>query len=124
MIDSHPMAREHLELQASDGKLPGEKVVKLVGVLNAETVYILQLWIRENDPETLILDMTGVRYVDSSGLGTLIGAYVSFEKRFKHVLLAGLNDRIWTLFHTCKIEELFTRYPSVADAEHTLAMPA
>jgi hypothetical protein len=48
--------------------------------------------------------------VDSSGLGVLTGAYVSFERNYRRLLLAWLNDRIRDLFRTCKIEDVFTRY--------------
>ena len=58
--------------------------------------------------------------MDSTGLGTLIGAYVSFERQFRRLLLAGLNDRIWDLFRTCRIDDVFTRYRSVEDAERTV----
>jgi anti-anti-sigma factor len=63
--------------------------------------------------------MSQIRYVDSSGFGVLFGSYVSFERSCRRLLLAGLNDQIWDLFRTCKIDDVFTRYPTVADAERT-----
>ena len=69
-----------------------------------------------------MIDMSRVRYVDSSGLGVLIGMYVTFERTCKRLLLVGLNDRVWDLFRMCKIEDVFTRYPTVADAEQTVPM--
>ena len=89
----------------------------LEGVLNAETAFQVRDAARQNVPETLVLDMSGVRYVDSSGIGVLIGLYVSFEQKSNHILLAGINDRVWDLFRKCKIDDVFTRYPTVADAE-------
>ena len=103
-----------------DGTRPGEKVMVLDGVLNAETATLFRDSVRGTDAPTLVVDMSGVRYVDSSGLGVLIGAYVSFENKYRRLLLAGLNDRVWDLFRTCKVQDLFTRYPTVADAELTV----
>ncbi len=103
-----------------DGARPGEKVMVLEGVLNAETASRFHDSVRKNESATLVVDMSRVRYVDSSGLGVLIAAYVSFERNCRRLLLAGLNDRIWELFHTCKIEDVFTRYSTVADAEQTV----
>jgi anti-sigma B factor antagonist len=111
-----------LGLQMHDGAHPGEKVMVLEGVLNAETASRFRDSVREYEAATLVVDMSQVRYVDSSGLGVLIGAYVSFEKNCRRLLLAGLNDRIWDLFRTCKIEGVFTRYPTVGAAERAVTV--
>ncbi len=114
------MAERKLTLQMLDGARPGEKVMVLDGVLNAETAFGFRDSVREDNPETLVVDMSRVRYVDSSGLGVLIGLYVSFERKCRRLLLAGVNDRVWELFRTCKVEDVFTRYPTVADAEQAV----
>lgn len=116
------MADDKLRLQILDGARPGEKIMVLQGVLNAETAFQFRDCVREHESAALVVDMSRVRYVDSSGLGVLIGAYVSFERNCRRLLLAGLNDRIWDLFRTCKIEDVFTRYPTVADAEQAVPM--
>ena len=115
------MADHKLSVLTLDGAHPGEKVMILEGVLTAETAFRLRDALRGGQPPTLILDMSRVRYVDSSGLGVLIGSYVSFERNCKRMLLAGLNDHVWDLFRTCKIDDVFTRYATVADAEQTVA---
>jgi len=113
-----PDADLHVDLH--DGAHPGEKVMVLDGVLNMQTVLQFRDRVQGQEPETLVLDMSGLRYVDSSGLGAIIGAYVSFDKKDKRLLLAGMNDRIWELFRTCRINDVFTRYATVADAERNL----
>jgi len=113
------MADDKLQADLFDGARPEEKILVLVGVLNAETAFRLRDAVREQ-PANLIIDMSRVRYVDSSGLGVLIGMYASFERSCRRMLLAGMNDRIWDLFRVCKIEDVFTRYSSVADAEQTI----
>jgi anti-sigma B factor antagonist len=114
------MADDKLSLRIFDGARPGEKVMVLQGVLNAETAFQFRDRVRVNESATLVVDMSHVRSVDSSGLGVLIGVYVSFERNCRRLLLAGLNDRIWDLFRKCKIGDVFTRYPTVADAEQTM----
>ncbi|HTP34547.1 MAG TPA: STAS domain-containing protein [Candidatus Acidoferrales bacterium] len=115
------MADDRLQISVIEGSRPGEKVIVLVGVLNAETAFRFRDVVREHSPSALVIDMSRLRYVDSSGLGVLIGLYVSFEQGCKRLLLAGVNDRIWDLFRMCKIEGVFTRYATVADAERTVA---
>ena len=109
-----------LELQMHDGAHAGETVMVLEGVLNSETAFRFRDSVRQNESATLVVDMSRVRYVDSSGLGVLIGAYVSFERNCRRLLLAGLNDRIWDLFRVCNIADVFTRYSTVADAEQAV----
>jgi anti-sigma B factor antagonist len=118
------MADDKLMIEVLDGSRPGEKVIALEGVLNAETAFQFRDAVRRQDSPTLVVDMSHVRFVDSSGIGVLIGSYVSFEQNCRRLLLAGLNDRIWNLFRTCHIEDVFTRYPSVADAEQTVEAQA
>jgi anti-sigma B factor antagonist len=118
------MADNKLQIDVFDGARPAEKVMVLEGVLNAETAFRFRDLVRGQQPATLVIDMSRVRYMDSSGLGVLIGMYASFERTCRRLLLAGLNDRIWELFRMCKIEDVFTRYPTVADAEQTVPLPA
>jgi anti-sigma B factor antagonist len=114
------MADDKLRVEVVQGARAGETIIVLQGVLNAETAFQFRDRVRNNDSSTLVVDMTQVRYVDSSGLGVLIAAYVTFERKCRRLLLVGLNDRIWDLFRTCQLESLFTRYQTVADAEQTV----
>ena len=117
------MSNDKLEIHVFDGPRPAEKVVALEGVLNAETAFRFRDAVRGADPETLVIDMSHVRSVDSTGLGVLIGLYASFERSCRRLLLAGVNDRIWDLFRICRIADVFTRYSTVADAVRTVATP-
>ena len=116
------MEHDKLRIDVFEGSQPDATVVVLEGVLNAETAFRFREVARKQAPAALVVDMSRVRSVDSSGLGVLIGLYVSFEQACRRLMLAGLNDRIWELFRVCKIEDVFTRYPTVADAELTLQM--
>ncbi len=118
------MGADQLSQQLLDGACPGEKVVILDGILNAGTAFEFRDSLRPHEATTMVIDMSGVRYVDSSGLGVLIGAYVSFERKGGRLLLAGMTDRVWELFRVCKIQDVFTRFPTVAAAEESVANPS
>jgi anti-sigma B factor antagonist len=120
MLARDKLARQmgrKLAMEVRDGKYPDERILVLSGVLTAETSPGFHDAVRQNEASTLLLDMTAVQYIDSTGLGAIIGAYVSFERRLQRLLLAGLNDRTWDLFRTCKVADVFTRYATVAEAE-------
>ncbi|HLJ47307.1 MAG TPA: STAS domain-containing protein [Bryobacteraceae bacterium] len=108
---------QRLNIEVRGGAHPGHEIMVLQGVLNIDTAFQFRDAVRNHAPETLILDMTAVRYVDSSGLGAIIGTYVSFERDCRHLLLAGTNDRVWDIFRICKVTDVFTRYATVDDAE-------
>jgi anti-sigma B factor antagonist len=120
------MPYERLTIESREGARPGERLIVLEGVLNFETAPEFHDAVRGGEPATLVVDMTRLRSVDSSGLGVLIGAYASCERTCRRLLLAGVNERIWDLFRMCHIEDVFHRYPTVADAEAsiTAAEPA
>jgi len=75
---------------------------------------------RENTP-TLILDLTEVPYIDSSGLGSLVGAYVSSHKAGQQMVLTGINDRVAKLFEITHVEPLFLTFRSLEDALEALS---
>jgi anti-anti-sigma regulatory factor len=63
------MEYEKLRIDLFEGSRPAEKVLVLEGVLNADTAFRLRDFVRQHAPETLVIDMTRVRSLDSSGLG-------------------------------------------------------
>lgn len=63
-----------------------------------------------------ILDMSGLQYMDSAGLGALLKAYVAAQKYGGRVVLAGLISRVRDLLQLTKIEPLFQIYPGVDEA--------
>lgn len=114
------MACDKLQIQVCEGAQRGEKIIVLDGFLNAETAFRFGDIVRQQQPAILVVDMSLVPSIDSSGLGVLIGIYVSFEKTGRRLFLAGINDRIQGLFRTCKVEGVFACYPTVADVEQAL----
>ncbi len=64
----------------------------------------------------MILDLTDVPYLDSSGLGSLVSAYVTRQKAGQRVALSGVNDRVLKLFEITRVEPLFLIFPTFDDA--------
>lgn len=67
-----------------------------------------------------IVDMSGVTYMDSAGLGCLINLYVSAEKNEQKFALAGANHRVQALLETAKVHTMLLNYPTLAAAEDAL----
>jgi len=68
----------------------------------------------------LILDLSGVTYIDSTGLGTLVGVYASARGGGADIKLAGLNQRLRDLLQITKLVTVFEVYDTVQEATAAL----
>lgn len=111
------MTKENLQIIANPGRRDGQRILELRGVLSIHTVFGFQDAVkRENAPE-LIIDMSGVPYIDSAGLGALVAAYVGAQKAMRKLAFAGMNSQVKALADMTHVSQLFHSYPTVKDAE-------
>jgi anti-anti-sigma factor len=114
------MINETLEILSQPGAKDGEQVVRLAGVLTIHTLFSFQSAVRAETAAALILDFSGVSYVDSAGLGAIVGAMLSYQKTSRKFLLAGANERVNALMDMTNVRKLLPNYPSVELAEASL----
>jgi anti-sigma B factor antagonist len=57
--------------------------------------------------QTIVLDLTDLSYMDSSGLGTLVGLYVSAKRAGKKLKLINLSKRVEELLRLTKLISVF-----------------
>jgi anti-sigma B factor antagonist len=69
----------------------------------------------------VILDLSGVPYVDSTALGALVAAYVSLQKAGRRVVLSGVSERVLRMLKITRVESLFLTFPTLEDAIGGLA---
>jgi anti-sigma B factor antagonist len=83
--------------------------VRCTGRITSETASDFQETIRGLIPETkkIVLDLTGVDYVDSSGLGALVSIYMHATRSECIVELANPKQRIRDLFKMTKLSSVF-----------------
>jgi anti-sigma B factor antagonist len=91
-------------------------VLSFRGPLTMENVSPFLNAVRREGAPTMILDFSGVPYLDSSGLGCLVSAYTSCSKAGRRVALTGVNQRVRKVFEITKVEQLFLMFPTLADA--------
>ncbi|ANQ49142.1 STAS domain-containing protein [Flammeovirga yaeyamensis] len=79
--------------------------------LKAEIVTMFQ-----SGTENLIIDLSSVKYVDSSGLSSILVANrLSTEVNGK-LVLAGLNEHVMKLIKISKLESVLELHPTVQEA--------
>ena len=85
----------------------GTHSLRLIGPLTISTLYDFQSVVRTSTG-SMVLDFTQVPYVDSAGVGALVGAYVRHNKDGHTVPLVGVNDRVRAILGSTRVEQFFT----------------
>jgi len=60
----------------------------------------------------LIVNLAGVKYMDSSGLGELISCYTALQQLNGHVKLLHINNRLQYLLAITKLDTVFETFDS------------
>jgi len=67
----------------------------------------------EKKPKQLIVDLSRVTYIDSSGLAALIEGMQNTEEYGGKFALAGLQETIRTIFEIARLDQVFQILPDV-----------
>jgi anti-anti-sigma factor len=108
-----------LKYTVVDGQKPGVVILKLEGPLTLTTMFPLQEELRTMTPPVLLLDMTGVPYMDSAGVGLLPNYHMAAAREGRTLVLAGLNHRLQALLEHTRLNTLLRIYPSIEAAEES-----
>jgi len=127
-----PVSLLGLKLQLE--QKPNETVVHCKGKITAENSEVFQREIHDLMPEShgqnaaktyrFVLDLSNVTYVDSTGLGALLGAWTAAQKKGCDLELANLNPRVEKLVEITKLDTVFKRSRIVAVGASPVAMLA
>lgn len=58
-------------------------------------------------PRTVVVDMAGVPFIDTSGLGVLVGLRATLRSRKIEFALANLTERVQNIFRMTKLNAVF-----------------
>jgi anti-sigma B factor antagonist len=119
-LESAPMTKENLQIVESKGSR-GQKILHLKGSLTIHTVFNFQDAIRTGAAPVMILDFSGVPYMDSAGLGALVGAYVGSQKAMRKLAFAAMNTQVKALVDMTNVAQLFKAYATVQEAEAAIS---
>ena len=67
----------------------------------------------DQKPKRLVVDLSHVPYVDSSGIAVLIGAMQSLEHEGGKFLLAGAQETVRTILEVARLDQYFHLFPTV-----------
>ncbi len=97
------------ELNLETVRTPEETIVRCIGRITSGTSALLQTTVRSLIPETkcVVLDLTDVSNMDSSGLGAIVGLYLSAKRQHCGLKLIKMNQRVQELFRITKLASVF-----------------
>ena len=64
----------------------------------------------------LVIDLKGVRFVDSSGLGSLVSGFKNASARNGNLKLCGLQPQVRSMFELTRLHRVFEIFPDVEEA--------
>jgi anti-sigma B factor antagonist len=115
------MPQETLRIADRPGTQPGQRILRLDGALVMSTMFAFQATLRADTSHSLIIDFTHVPYVDSAGIGALVGAYVTRQQGGRNLALVGVSERIHHALKVTRVEQFFRFFDSVSAAEQACA---
>ena len=116
-VNIFSMAQDSLRIEDRPGTQPGQRILTLNGALVMTTMFEFQSTVRADASRCLIIDFTNVPYVDSAGIGALVGAYVTRQNGGRSLALVGVSERIHNALQVTRVEQFFRFFDSVSAAE-------
>lgn len=106
---------------------PDITLVRLTGkiVLGPDTQKLEALVhdLLRREQKKIVFDLSGVSYVDSTGMGTIVSCLSRAMKADGGLRLAGVTDRVRQLFKITRLDSVIAFYPSVPAAAESFAAP-
>lgn len=98
----------------------GASILRLTGPLTIQSLFEFQDLCRKESSPAIVLDLSGVPYMDSAGLGAVLGVLASCQRHGRGFGVAGVTDRIRTLFAVSRVAGMIPLFDSVELAESKL----
>ena len=99
-------------------------VLTVQGALKYENLTMLRDRVRginaEHHPQVLVINLEGVAFIDSSGIGLLVACHNVMNKKQGSLRLCGLGPHIIQVLQSVNLSSLFSVFHEEQDALHGL----
>jgi anti-sigma B factor antagonist len=115
----HPQEVPEMQLKLSTRVIDGVTIVDCNGrIVFGEESGLLRDTVKKLLAQTshVVLNLAGISYIDSGGLGTLVALYTTAQNGGGAVKLANLTQRVGDLLQVTKLVTVFEVYDSEQDA--------
>lgn len=109
-------SQEPLVIEESQGPSPDLRILTLSGPVVLATLFQFQNAIRAQTARALVIDFTRVPYIDSAGIGALVGAHVTHSKDGRSLALVGVSERVRNALKVTHVDSFFRFVPTLDEA--------
>ena len=116
-------------IDRAEGKSPGTVIFRFSGPFTARDMFghlapvalhnllTFQSTPGEQPPTLNILDLTGVPYMDSTGLGRIVTHFVHCRNKGVRMIVAGASPRVLELIRMTKVDSVLPLAATVGEAD-------
>ncbi len=112
-------------MKQHERRVDGVVIIELEGklTLGAGDVQLRQIVndLLERNEDKILLDLGGIKYMDSAGTGELVSAYTSCANRGAQLKLLNLSAKVRDLLLFTQLISIFEDYTDVAEAVHSFS---
>jgi anti-sigma B factor antagonist len=101
----------------TNGTKDGSVILTLTGPFTLGNMFSIQNDLRSLKPECLIMDLTGVPFMDSAGLGVIMNYYVSAENSNRRFFLVNPSERVKALIEMTKVDSVLKVFDTLEAAQ-------
>lgn len=110
-----------MDVKRDVSQIPDVTVFRLVGPFVLGTMFEFQAALREPGVHGVIIDLSGVTYIDSAGLGVVLGHWSHVQRGGYKFALVGMSPRVHTIFEITHTDTVLPIFATQAEAEAALA---
>jgi len=112
---------DQIQIERTPGSASDVTILTLQGPLTLATLFDLQTALRAPDLKSIIIDFSGVPYIDSAGLGVVLSHWAHTQRIGAKFAVVAMPDRVRVLLQMTKVDTLLPIFPTAADAERSFA---
>lgn len=94
-------------------------IINLFGDVDHHNAESIKRYIHENilpDTKNIIINMDGVEFMDSSGIGMLLGRYKEMSEKMGTVVLVGIKENMERIYTLSGLFKIIKNYSTVEEA--------
>ena len=117
------MRVENIRLETAIEEVSNVSVVRVVGEIDIYTAPTFKSAVHkaiDSGARNLVVDLTDVSYMDSSGFGTLLGATKRVRPKGGTISLVGCSEAIERMLRITRLDTIFGVFPTTNDAVSAL----
>src|SRR5260370_3363041 len=101
----------------------GIRILRLDGPLTLRALVEFQSIVREGEDPITIVNLTKVPFMDSAGLGALMGVHTACQKLGRKYAIVGASDRVRNLFGVAGLPKSLRTFRPLQGAQKTPPPP-